>query len=79
MVSRIPRYTIISTSAPQVNNPTEVAVDTHDSIISNPDHIELVSVDIVDENNDSIASADDQVHEIHTATEGAPHHMHNLN
>ena len=69
----------LSGQTPQVNNPTEVEVDTHESIISNPDHIELVSVDIVNEDNDSIASADDQVHEIHTATEGAPHHMHNFN
>ena len=69
----------LSGQTPQVNNPTEVEVDTHESIISNPDHIELVSVDIVNEDNDSIASADDQVHEIHTATEGAPRHMHNLN
>ena len=68
-----------SSQTPQVNNPTEVEVVTHESIISNPDLIEVVSVDIVNEDNDSIASADDQVPEIHTATVEAPHNMHNLN
>ena len=59
-----------------VGNLTEVI--THENINSTPDHIEVVSVDIIND-NDSIASADDQVPEIPIATVGAPYQTHNLN
>ena len=59
-------------------NPTEVT--TQEDININPDHIEVVSVEIVNENDDSFASADDQVPEVSTVTERSPHHhVHNLN
>ena len=37
------------------------------------------SIDIVNENNDSLASADEHVPEVPTVTVGTPPHVHNLN
>ena len=62
---------------PEVNNPTELM--THESANTNPDHIEIVSVDIVNENDDSLAPADDHVPEIPTVTLGTSHHELNSN
>ena len=54
----------------QDDDPTEVT--TQEDIEINPDHIEVVFTDIVNENNDSYASADDQVPEVPTVTQRSP-------
>ena len=72
---------INNTPADRAGNATKVNVrrgnSEHDDNTEKPEHIEVVSVEIVNDMDDSIASADENVPEIPSV--GTPHTSQNLN